>query len=173
MRTVQGLWLVALLSGCFVGETLDGEPAPPASAVDGGATATPGPSPSSPSSPSSSPPAAPTDAGLDAPTPADSGAAVFEAAAADSGPCGDAARLVVVEVSGGQGTITSNPPGIAVATGGTTSACFPIARTVVLEEVSQLLCNWSGTSCKDGNNADRRCEFVVPDGATRIAVVVP
>jgi hypothetical protein len=180
MRAFAVLGLLVMSSGCVVGESLDSGPAPDDAAIgaaeaDGGTSAKDaGPPPSAPSdagpgpAPSSAPPSTTDAAPPPPPPPSDAGAID----AAPTGPCAGSLQPLTLRVSGGAGSFTSNPPGISVITGGMTTACFPVGQTVVIEEASQLLCNWTGATCKDGNTADRRCEVVV-GGPLSLSVVVP
>jgi hypothetical protein len=186
MKRVFGLAWIPLVSACFIGETLDsgGGSASPADPSGGavGREADAGRHEAGTLCVSSCEP----DSGAPEPnTPeggevSDSGkkpdvepAQDASTTDADSSPCGAGRTLLTVTVSGGSGTISSNPGGITVPSGASASACFATGRLVELEEVSQQLCTWAGVSCVEGNTGQRKCELVLGALATSVSVTIP
>jgi hypothetical protein len=72
--------------------------------------------------------------------------------------CGPGLAPVTLTVTGAGGSVSSHSGGnLTVSAGSTESACLTVG-TVELR-TSGPTADWTGPSCKDGNNGSDRCEF--------------
>jgi hypothetical protein len=88
---------------------------------------------------------------------ADSGA---DTGAAPLVTCGAGLAPVTLTVTGSGGSVSAKTGGsLSVSAGNTDTAC--LGGTVEMR-TSGSVADWTGPSCKDGNNGQDRCEFDVP-----------
>jgi hypothetical protein len=74
--------------------------------------------------------------------------------------CGAGLTPVTLTVTGSGGSVSAKTGGtLSVSAGNTDSACM--SGTVEMR-TSGSSADWTGPSCKDGNNGQDRCEFAVP-----------
>jgi hypothetical protein len=84
--------------------------------------------------------------------------------------CGQNEGAIRLTVSGGSGSITSNPPGLSVSSGMSADQCFAL-DTLVLE-TNGPTATWGGVTCKDGS-PNKRCELTVPSGGKTLTAALP
>ena len=91
----------------------------------------------------------------------DAGTGTDSAASVPVVDCGPGTAPVTLTVTGASGSVSAKSGGsLSVSAGSTGAACL-LTDTVELR-TSGPTADWTGPSCKDGNNGADRCEFAVP-----------